>query len=321
MSDTLPGSGDCAPLISVIIPLFNKESYVVDSLMSVFSQSYENFEILVVNDGSTDSSLDKVKQFQDHRLAIIDKQNEGVSTARNIGVVRSSGELLAFLDADDFWFKDHLLHVVKALKKFPECGAVSNSFCRKAIKLENNFDVRYSLVRDYINQAALGKKTMWTSSSAMRRSIFEKAGGFPPNESHGEDLALWLQASLQAPVVFTDYIGAFYRETGDGLTSKLVCYPDALTKSIDRILASQKCSAQERKSLERYRTRNALAQVITAYRHGNRQEAVRFLSVAKIYRENFWRYLGLLLLSYLPKKYFTIILNLYISTKKRFNLN
>lgn len=304
------------PLVSVIIPLFNKEAYVADSLKSVFCQSYSNFEILIVNDGSTDGSLAKVEQFRDRRITVINKNNEGVSIARNVGAAHSRGEVLAFLDADDLWFRDHLFHIVAAAKKFPEAGAVCNSFCRKAVESEDSFAVTYSLVVDYIYQAARGRKIMWTSAAAMRKEIFEEVRGFPPNESHGEDLALWVKAALQAPVVFTDYTGALYRDTMDGLTAKLVCYPDALTNTIDQILTEQRFSEKEKRSLRKYRTRNALAQAITACLHGNKQEALKFLSVAKICPENFCKYFSLLILAYLPKKASSRILSNYISSKK-----
>jgi len=105
------------PLVSVIIPLFNTENYILQTLHSVLGQSYRNIEILVVNDGSTDGSVANINKFiKDKRLQVINKKNSGVSAARNTGIEHAKGEFLAFLDADDLFEKDNILEKVKAIK-------------------------------------------------------------------------------------------------------------------------------------------------------------------------------------------------------------
>ncbi|QYS89019.1 glycosyltransferase family 2 protein [Flavobacterium davisii] len=90
---------------SVIIPLYNKENYIYNTLTSVIDQSYSNFEIIIVNDGSTDKSLEIIQNINDSRIRIFNQQNKGVSSARNLGIKNAKGTLIAFLDADDLWKK------------------------------------------------------------------------------------------------------------------------------------------------------------------------------------------------------------------------
>ena len=89
-------------MFSVVIPLYNKELSIINTIQSVLDQTFQNFEIVVVNDGSTDRSVEMVEQFNDPRIRIINKSNGGVSSARNRGIQEAKYELVAFLDADDF---------------------------------------------------------------------------------------------------------------------------------------------------------------------------------------------------------------------------
>ena len=99
--------GDESPLVSVIIPMFNSQDWIVGLLKSILSQTYKNIEIVLVNDGSTDASAEIVSMFSRHqagiKLRMVTQENSGVSEARNEGVRQSSGDLLAFVDSDDIW--------------------------------------------------------------------------------------------------------------------------------------------------------------------------------------------------------------------------
>ena len=95
-------------IISVVIPLYNKEKKIEYTLKSVFTQTFQNFEIVIVDDGSTDNSVEEVEKFTDSRIRLIHQTNAGVSAARNRGIEAASGELIAFLDADDVWMPEYL---------------------------------------------------------------------------------------------------------------------------------------------------------------------------------------------------------------------
>jgi glycosyltransferase involved in cell wall biosynthesis len=101
------------PLITIIIPLYNTEKYIYDCVLSVIEQEYKNIEIIVINDGSTDNSVNKIKHFlvEDKRLKIIEIENAGVSNARNVGVNNANGTYIVFIDADDYITKDYISYM------------------------------------------------------------------------------------------------------------------------------------------------------------------------------------------------------------------
>src|SRR5690554_857341 len=109
------------PKFSVIIPLYNKEKDVLSTLQSLLAQSFSDFEALVINDGSTDRSWEVVSSLKDPRIRLFDKANEGVSLTRNYGVRHAGARYIAFLDADDYWYPNHLDNLNQLTRKFPDC--------------------------------------------------------------------------------------------------------------------------------------------------------------------------------------------------------
>jgi len=103
--------------VSIIIPCYNAEKYIAETIQSVVNQTYTNWELIIINDGSTDSSLNIIKEFadRDSRISFIDKKNSGVSDSRNKGIEKSNGDFIAFLDADDVWFENNLDIKINAL--------------------------------------------------------------------------------------------------------------------------------------------------------------------------------------------------------------
>ena len=110
------------PLISVVIPVYNGEKTIAETIESVLNQSFSNFEIVVINDGSQDSTLDVIASIQDPRLKIFSHPNAGLSASRNRGISQSSGEFIAFLDADDLWTPDKLEAQLTALQENPNAA-------------------------------------------------------------------------------------------------------------------------------------------------------------------------------------------------------
>ncbi|MFT6208936.1 MAG: glycosyltransferase involved in cell wall biosynthesis, partial [Colwellia sp.] len=99
---------NAVPIVSVIIPMYNVEKYIEQSIDSVLKQTYHNFEIILVDDGCTDDTLNKVNKFTDPRIRLIHQTNRGLSGARNTGIDSARGLYVALLDADDYWAKDKL---------------------------------------------------------------------------------------------------------------------------------------------------------------------------------------------------------------------
>ncbi|BCL34078.1 glycosyltransferase family 2 protein [Nostoc sp. MS1] len=115
--------------LSVIIPVYNSENYIAQTLKSVLSQTYHDFEIIIVDDGSTDKSIDICQQFHDARIKIIHQQNRGLAGARNTGIRHAQGEYLAFIDSDDLWLPEKLAKHMQHFERSPEVGV---SFSRSS---------------------------------------------------------------------------------------------------------------------------------------------------------------------------------------------
>ena len=110
-------------MISVVIPLYNKEKSIAHTLKCVLNQTYRDFEVVVVDDGSKDNSAAVVEQFEDKRIRLVRQKNGGVSAARNRGIAEARGEYVAFLDADDVWKQNHLESITNLIHQFPKSKA------------------------------------------------------------------------------------------------------------------------------------------------------------------------------------------------------
>ena len=162
-------------MISIIIPLYNKETSVEQSIRSVLNQTYQDFELIVVDDGSTDNSLDVVRQIQDDRILIIEQENGGPSKARNTGVQYAQGEWIVFLDADDELLPDALQIMKEAIKCYPDADLVDfNKYLRIGTELVPqshpiNGDVKEPLRAWYYRVIAPG-----CGHSIYRRTFIQK---------------------------------------------------------------------------------------------------------------------------------------------------
>lgn len=202
------------PFFSVIIPLFNKEKFVQNTLQSILNQSFSDFEIIIVNDGSTDESEKVVSEFQDARIRYFVQKNQGVSMARNVGISLAQSNYISFLDADDYWYPDFLERMHLAIALFPEQKVFS-----AAIEIEtpkNTFSAEYSIqktgefeVVNYFN-ASSKESVIWTSCAVIHREVFEKVGDFDVTIKSGQDTDLWIRIGLVYPVVFNWKILARY---------------------------------------------------------------------------------------------------------------
>jgi len=110
-------------VISVVIPLYNKERHIARAIQSVLGQTHRDLELIVINDGSTDGSEKTAERYTDPRIQLVHQANAGVSAARNRGIAEARAELVAFLDAYDEWLPEHLAAINRPAKKQPECGA------------------------------------------------------------------------------------------------------------------------------------------------------------------------------------------------------
>lgn len=198
---------------SVIIPLYNKQVYVRKALESVVAQTYKDFECIIVDDGSTDGSLDVVRSLDtgDCKLEIISQANAGVAAARNNGVAASRGEYVCFLDADDWWEPTFLEEMDRLIKEYPDAGLYATNY---VYYKPGKTHVALSLERGYMNypEAYLHSAFMpiCTITTCMPRRIFDEIGGFPVGIKLGEDFLLWAKTALHYRVAFCEKPLAFY---------------------------------------------------------------------------------------------------------------
>lgn len=213
------------PKFSVIIPLFNKENFIKNTLESAKKQTFEDFEIIVVNDGSTDNGSKIVEEFKDSRINIFHTENKGVSSARNFGIEKASGEYIAFLDADDIWKPDFLETIYSLIKAHPDKKVFS---CAIEIEIDNKiFPAEYSISKEksiqIVNyfQASLLQSAIFTSGAVFHKSVFETAGNFDIDLKTEEDIDLWIRIGLLFPIVFTWKIGVKYSLDQNGLSKNI----------------------------------------------------------------------------------------------------
>lgn len=209
-------------MFSVVIPLYNKAHTIVKTLNSVLDQQFTAFEVVIVNDGSTDGGADLVRRtFSDPRIRIIDQPNQGVSAARNTGVGEARYDLVAFLDGDDELLPEYLLKMKQAVDLFPEggmycCGGLSrypdgaefrrySPRYRKTIRKVNFFENPYFFGN--------------SSSTIIRKSGFAQAGGFPLGMKYNEDLVFFFKLALQVEVVFCPEPLSVYNKGVEGQAS------------------------------------------------------------------------------------------------------
>jgi len=212
-------------MISVIIPLYNKENYIKRAINSVLNQTYQNFEIIIVNDGSTDRSLEKVKEIKDSRIKIINQKNQGVSAARNRGIKEAKFNYIAFLDADDEWERDYLKTIVYLIKKYPECKVFATNYkmvdSKGNIKypringLSKDFEEGIIDCEKYFEIASKSDPILWTSAICVEKKAINEIGGFPLGVRGGEDLITWAKLMVKNKLAFKykKYLAIFYRNT------------------------------------------------------------------------------------------------------------
>lgn len=207
---------------SVIIPLYNKSPYVTKAIDSVLSQTFSDYELIIVDDGSKDDSAAVAAQaIEGHaNCRLVRQENAGVSMARNNGVVVSNGDYLCFLDADDWWNAHFLEEMSKLIEGFPDAGIYGTNYI---ILNETKRKTRVSPVgveagfeRGYINYCQVYAKTLamplTSISVAIPRRVFEEMKGFKHQLKMGEDFDLWIRIALSHQVAFLNKPLAFYNQ-------------------------------------------------------------------------------------------------------------
>lgn len=206
------------PKISVVIPLYNKENQIRKTLNSVLSQTFNDFEILIIDDGSTDKSKEVVQSILDSRIRFISQENMGVSIARNHGIQEAKGEYIAFLDADDEWLPDYLETQFKMTGNYPDCDVFACNYSfkdrsgnlKKTILNKIHLDADIGILDNYFEVASCSNPPLWTSAVMVRKQAINSIGGFPKGIKSGEDLLTWARLAINYKIAFCKIPMAFF---------------------------------------------------------------------------------------------------------------
>lgn len=206
------------PFFTVIIPLYNKENFIKNTLQSVLNQKFSDFEVLIVDDCSTDNSLEIVNGFTDTRIKIIkNDKNKGLSAARNIGIKNSQSEYITFIDADDLWkpyFLNEILELINLFSQATIFGTnyeeITSSGKQINITIDKTFQKKKkSLILDFFS-INIAQPIYCYSTVAFHKSVFENSENFDESITFAEDIDFNIRANLNNILAYSSKVCASY---------------------------------------------------------------------------------------------------------------
>jgi glycosyltransferase involved in cell wall biosynthesis len=287
-----------SPKLSIVLPVFNKEEYVERTIRSICAQTFSAFELIVIDDGSTDRSADLVRSVGDSRLIYKRQTNRGVAAARNHGCALARTELVAFIDGDDEWYPNHLENLLILQARLPEAVLFADDYivadgAPPAAVEHSGASYRILTCREYLDAALTYHDPVWTSAAMVQKQALTAVGGFPVGFNHGEDHAVWLRLALDRPVAVSTAVGAIYHVTGSGLTSRAVtAKQDGAIVAINDVLRDRnELPADVRAKLVELRSKFALGHAAHALVYDRATDAGDLLALARgtqRYRLRWW---------------------------------
>lgn len=308
------------PVLSVVIPVYNKRNEVRRAVESVLGQSFSEIAVLVVDDGSTDGSLEVLSEISDSRLKTVSVTNGGEGMARNLGVEMAEGDLVAFLDGDDEWLPDFCKEMINLIRRFPQAGIYcSGVLVERAGGGRHRLPTsglpsgwRSGIVPDYFRT----RNVITASSVVIRRHVFLKAGGFRTGLPSGTDLDLWLRMAAYAEVAHLNEPLAVWHYEVAGSMSKVhrLGVPSRLRESLVTLDEDATVSRETVRSAREYVMIHEWNNVLLLWKRGFRQETM--VSLAR-WRSDYGRthsarYLFLKALTSLPTWTVGIARSLYL---------
>lgn len=307
------------PKISVVIPLYNKEKSIASTLQTVLNQTFTDYEIVIVNDGSTDNSIAEVEKIQDNRIRLIHQQNAGVSAARNRGIEEAKGELIAFLDADDEWKPEYLATQYQLSQKYPECSVFACNYefhdtegnVKSTIIHKLPFVGETGILTNYFEVASCSHPPLCTSAVVVRKMALQSIGGFPVGVISGEDLLTWARLSINGYIAFCNRPLAIYN-LGEGYDyTHLPPRRQDRNDSVGRLLLQLYKSHPSVIGLRHYISHWHRMRASVAIRFGERRETIREVMIGLYYNPLNIRLMMFFLLALCPSKIRHIIISRY----------
>jgi glycosyltransferase involved in cell wall biosynthesis len=272
------------PKVSVIIPTYDRLSMLKEAVNSVLAQDFEDFELIVVDDGSTDGTADEMKRYGGRVRLLHHSENKGVSAARNQGILHAKGKYIAFLDSDDLWVKGKLKIQVAFLEDNPHYALcyTDEIWIRRGKRV--NPKAKHAKYSGWIFEKCLPLCTISPSSAMMRRSLFSKVGLFDEALPVCEDYDFWLRVSARFPVFFINR----------KLIIKRGGHPDQLSQrswgndgyrviALEKILSEPFITPEEREMVLKEMKRKCQILSQGFFKRGNEIEARYYQEVMKRY--------------------------------------
>ena len=205
-------------MFSIVVPVYNKRALLRATVESALAQSFAGFELILVDDGSTDGSLEAVADIADPRIRILRQSNGGASAARNAGMAAARHDWIAFLDADDLWLPGHLAELDRIRSRFPEAGLIGTAFVRGTGRVPSAGEGAIRPIA-YFEEVGLGRSPFWTSSAAVRADVARAVGGFN-DDPIGQDSEYWARVAFDYPVAASTRATAVYRLATGGIIDR-----------------------------------------------------------------------------------------------------
>lgn len=222
-------------MFSVIIPYYKKRKYIERCIDAVLAQTYQDFEIILVDDGSQDDVAQLIDEKYSGKVQLIQQKNQGVSAARNDGIAAATHDYIAFLDADDYWSPFYLEKVVQVINQENDIKIIGSHYTRKKSELElKNNSLDYFKFENYFKAAI--RNTYFTSSSTIIKNIFfHNNPGFNSNLKRGEDIDVWLRAVASGGNAFyiNNTLVYYSDEDSEQATSSIGAFENALVGTIN----------------------------------------------------------------------------------------
>ncbi len=200
------------PQISIVIPVYNKAKYLKETIKSVLNQDFKDFELILIDDGSTDQSPDIIQSFSDPRIRYYTQKNQGVAVARNNGVKQAKTNLICFLDADDLWEPHHLETIWALYQQFPQAGFFATAYRIQYNQHQKDYVYPFSkspvLIQKYYRYDK-GQALFFISNFAVKKEVFIKENGFKP-EIHAEDTDFFIRLALKYPMAYSKTISMLH---------------------------------------------------------------------------------------------------------------
>lgn len=307
------------PKISVVIPLYNKEKSIASTLRTVLNQTFSDYEIVIVNDGSTDGSVEEIEKVQDDRIRLVHQPNAGVSAARNRGIEEAKGDLIAFLDADDEWKPEYLATQYHLFQKYPECSVFACNYEFRDVSGKVTPTLIHKLpfvgedgiLSNYFEVASCSHPPLWTSAVMVKKQAMQAIGGFPVGVTSGEDLLTWARLSINDHIAFCKRSLAIYN-LGEGydythLPSRRQDRNDPVGKSLLQLYKSHPSVIGLRHYISHWHRMRASV----AVRFGERRETIREVMIGLYYNPLNIRLMMFFLLALCPSKIRHIIISRY----------